>query len=138
MRAEVAAEMRVQVDEAGQQRRAAEVDEARALGNLEIRADIGDAVAIDQHHGRDERRAAAAVKQARGLDYHLITGERQRGNQCQGEKVAEFHAASQADSRPKLKAAHRVSLRYLIRGGWSASFTAAWISSAENCCAPGD
>ena len=61
-------EMRVEIDEPGQQRGGAEIDHRGAGRHRERGGDLLDMLADDPHHRRLERRAAAAVDQPGGLD----------------------------------------------------------------------
>ena len=54
----------MEIDQAGHERRRAEIDDARAGRRREIDADGVDALATDDHGRRRERRAAAAVDEA--------------------------------------------------------------------------
>ena len=61
-----AGQVRVQIDQARQQRRAAQIDDAGPCGNRQAGADRLDPLAADEHDSRRDRRAAAAVDEARG------------------------------------------------------------------------
>lgn len=68
MHPEFAGQVRVQINQSGQQRRIAEVNDFGARRDRQLRGDFGDALAFDAHHRWSERRAAAPVNQASGFD----------------------------------------------------------------------
>ena len=65
-----ARQMGVQIDEARQQRGAAQLDDAGARRNRETAPDRFDSIAANQDDRRRHRRAAASVDQLRGADRH--------------------------------------------------------------------
>ena len=64
--------MRVQVDEARQQRRVAEIDHRRAGGDRQRRRDLLNPLAGDANHRGLERRSAAAVDKPCGFHDDLL------------------------------------------------------------------
>jgi len=54
------------VDHAGHHGGGAEIDDARAFRNLHIGANVGDAVALDQHHGIAHQRAGFRIEHRGG------------------------------------------------------------------------
>ncbi len=64
MHAFVAGQMRVQIDEPGQQRGFAEIDHPRAGRNAHARSHFRDALAFDANHGRPNGRGARAVDES--------------------------------------------------------------------------
>ena len=79
--ARIAGDMRVAVDQARQQRGAAQVDQLRAFGDRQRAADRGDAPAFDQHHGVTQRLVGDPIDQLRRADRgHSVGGlKRHRG-----------------------------------------------------------
>jgi hypothetical protein len=59
----------VGIDEAGQQRGIAEIDDATARRHVGARADAGDASALHHHQAGLAEAAAATVEQVRGLEH---------------------------------------------------------------------
>jgi hypothetical protein len=53
----------VRVDHAGENGHRAEVDHARSVRDLEVRADVGDAIAFDQNHLIVEQVARTRIEQ---------------------------------------------------------------------------
>jgi hypothetical protein len=66
--------VRMGVDHSRQHRRLAEIDHPGAGGNLELRLrpDIGDALALQQHHLLRQHLAGLAVEQLAGADRHHL------------------------------------------------------------------
>ena len=82
-------EMGMRVDEAGQERRIAEVDDLGPLGSAPARAHRGDAVSLDDDEGRRGDLVGAGVEEARGLD------DDGRGCRCEsGTKRERDHVSS--------------------------------------------
>ena len=79
-------EVRVQVDPPRGERRLPKVDHASAGRDLEARAEGGDLVALDAHHGGRQHRASRAVDQSRRLDDDDLEGGARRARL--GERVA--------------------------------------------------
>ena len=79
-------QMHVGVDQAGQQRGVAEIDDLRAGGMRDGRADGGDAIALDQDFAGRRDVAGFDVEQARGMQDDGARGLRGRENRRRSEE----------------------------------------------------
>ena len=106
--------MRVRIHETRRERRIAQIDDARFLGNRQAAAGIDDLVALDDHHAVGHERLCFSVEEARRFKRDdLISGaswdsqhdQRKHGREPEAERL--FHACeyeihgSNARSQPR-------------------------------------